>query len=336
MRPLFNVPGCGSFAFAMGITSGYPVGAKITASMREEKLLSKTESERLLSFTNNSGPLFIIGAVAVGMFKMPELGLLLLACHILASITVGILFRFYGRNNKKIKMKDDKNLWRRFKKELIYTCKQELNPGTMLGEAIRNSVNVLLSIGGFITLFSVIINILIEIGFISCLASFISPFLSPFGISREIVLAVLSGFFEMTTGTNMASKAANATLQGQLAAVSLLLGWAGLSVHFQVYSIISHTDISIKPYLFGKMLQGVFAAIYISIAMKLPFTASLTAKSVLSVITPFSDFTWYNAFIYSAQNVFISFLILLILTAISLIFHFIKHVCKTLLKRSVF
>jgi len=34
----------------------------------------------------------------------------------------------------------------------------------MLGEAIRNSVNVLLSIGGFITLFSVIINILIEIG----------------------------------------------------------------------------------------------------------------------------------------------------------------------------
>ena len=96
MRPLFNVPGCGSFAFAMGITSGYPVGAKITASMREEKLLSKTESERLLSFTNNSGPLFIIGAVAVGMFKMPELGLLLLACHIHASITVGILFRFYG------------------------------------------------------------------------------------------------------------------------------------------------------------------------------------------------------------------------------------------------
>lgn len=24
MRPLFNVPGCGSFAFAMGVTSGYP------------------------------------------------------------------------------------------------------------------------------------------------------------------------------------------------------------------------------------------------------------------------------------------------------------------------
>ncbi|HOM03618.1 MAG TPA: sporulation integral membrane protein YlbJ [Acetivibrio sp.] len=335
MRPLFNVPGCGSFAFAMGITSGYPVGAKITASMREEKLLSKTESERLLSFTNNSGPLFIIGAVAVGMFRMPELGLLLLVCHILASITVGILFRFYGRNSREDKAKDGKNLWTRFKKELAYNSRQKLNPGTMLGEAIRNSINVMLSIGGFITLFSVIINILIEIGFISCLSSFISPLLSPFGIKREIVLAVLSGFFEMTTGTSMASKAANTTLQGQLAAVSLLLGWAGLSVHFQVYSIVSRTDISIKPYLFGKMLQGVFAAIYISIAMKLPFTASLTAKSVLNVITPFSDFTWYNALIYSAQNVFASFCILLILTAISLTFHFIRYICKTVLCRSI-
>ncbi len=26
MRPLFNIPGCGSFAFAMGISSGYPTG----------------------------------------------------------------------------------------------------------------------------------------------------------------------------------------------------------------------------------------------------------------------------------------------------------------------
>ena len=34
------------------------------------------------------------------MFKMPSLGILLLACHILASLTVGLLFRFYGENLK--------------------------------------------------------------------------------------------------------------------------------------------------------------------------------------------------------------------------------------------
>ena len=55
----------GSFPFIMGIISGYPVGAKIVCNMRSEGKLSKVEAERLLSFTNNSGPLFIIGTVVL-------------------------------------------------------------------------------------------------------------------------------------------------------------------------------------------------------------------------------------------------------------------------------
>lgn len=35
MRPLFNIPGSGGFALAMGYVSGYPVGAKLTAKLRE-------------------------------------------------------------------------------------------------------------------------------------------------------------------------------------------------------------------------------------------------------------------------------------------------------------
>ena len=63
MKPLFNIRGEGSFAFVMGIISGYPVGAKIACNFRENNICSKEECERLLSFTNNSGPLFIIGTV---------------------------------------------------------------------------------------------------------------------------------------------------------------------------------------------------------------------------------------------------------------------------------
>src|SRR5699024_1152615 len=33
MRPFFRVPGAGSFAFVVGMASGYPLGAKITASL---------------------------------------------------------------------------------------------------------------------------------------------------------------------------------------------------------------------------------------------------------------------------------------------------------------
>ena len=57
MRPLFRVPGVSVFAMAMGLASGYPIGAKITANLRQKNLCTKTEGERLLSFTNTAEPL---------------------------------------------------------------------------------------------------------------------------------------------------------------------------------------------------------------------------------------------------------------------------------------
>lgn len=60
--------GIGGYAFIMGIISGYPVGAKIVTEFRKNGNCSRAEAERLLSFTNNSGPLFIIGTIGVSMF----------------------------------------------------------------------------------------------------------------------------------------------------------------------------------------------------------------------------------------------------------------------------
>ena len=68
MRPLFRVPGVGGFAWAMGLASGNPAGAKLTARLRQEKQITRIEAERLVAFTNSSSPLFIFGAVAVGFF----------------------------------------------------------------------------------------------------------------------------------------------------------------------------------------------------------------------------------------------------------------------------
>ena len=83
MKPLFNIRGEGSFAFIMGLISGYPVGAKIACNFRKNNICTKEECERLLSFTNNSGPLFIFGTVGISMFGNSTIGLLLLITHIL-------------------------------------------------------------------------------------------------------------------------------------------------------------------------------------------------------------------------------------------------------------
>lgn len=63
MRPIFNVPGECAYAFILGLISGYPVGAKIVIDLKDNNLCTTEEAERILCFTNNSGPLFIIGTV---------------------------------------------------------------------------------------------------------------------------------------------------------------------------------------------------------------------------------------------------------------------------------
>lgn len=90
----------GAYAMLMGIISGYPIGAKIVTNFRENGMCSKEECERLLAFTNNSGPLFIIGSVGISMFYNSLIGILLFITHLLACLTVGFVFRFWKRKKE--------------------------------------------------------------------------------------------------------------------------------------------------------------------------------------------------------------------------------------------
>ena len=133
MKPLFNIRGEGSFAFIMGILSGYPMGAKIAANFRQNNICSKVECERLLSFTNNSGPLFIIGSVGISLFGNSTIGFLLLFTHLLASISVGFLFRFWKKNDSKNFISSSSNIKNR-------TIKLS-SLGEIIGNSIKSSIN---------------------------------------------------------------------------------------------------------------------------------------------------------------------------------------------------
>ena len=53
---------------------------------------------------------------------------------------------------------------------------------------------------------------------------------------------------------------------------AFLLGFGGVSVMFQVLSIISKTDLSIKKFILGKFLQGIIATLYTYLALTfIPF-----------------------------------------------------------------
>lgn len=310
MRPLFNVPGCSSFALAMGIVSGYPVGASITTDLRKEKLITKTEAERLLTFTNNSGPLFIMGAIAVGMFNQPKLGYLLYISHVAASLTVGFIFRYYKRR-RNITIKSNKDLLSNFKLELKKFRNSDVNPWTRFGECIKNAISTILSIGGFIIFFSVLINIMLSSGFISYLTSFL-----PFGcMDTGTIDGLICGVFEITTGANIIKLTASSLII-KLCCVSLIIGWAGFSVHMQVMSIVSTTDISVKPYLIGKALQGIFASAYTFIGFKIFSSVIQKESAVFANSSGKNLYIWGDMLKTSIQYILITSIIMIIVTII--------------------
>ena len=102
---IFNVSGKSALVFAISAVSGYPVGARLASDLRLNQDISQYEGQRLVSFCSTSGPLFIIGAVAVGMLNDSYLGYVMLICHYLGAITVGLLFRRYGKEKEKSQIK---------------------------------------------------------------------------------------------------------------------------------------------------------------------------------------------------------------------------------------
>jgi len=251
MRPLFNVPGIGAYALFMGIVSGYPVGAKIVTNFRKENLCTKEEAERLITFTNNSGPLFILGTVGITLFYDSSIGLLLLFTHILACISVGIIFRFWKKNIKEKRNTDT-----------LSTNVTFSSLGEVLSKSILSAINSVVLIGGFIVLFGIIFSILQKSHILSFFKIPLLPIFDSLNINTNFITPILTGILELTNGVTAVSGIAIKNLSINVIACAFLLGFGGISIMLQVLSITSKSDISIKPYIIGKILHGLLAAFY--------------------------------------------------------------------------
>lgn len=264
MRPLFNVPGIGAFALSLGLASGYPMDAVITSNFRKNNLCTAIEAERLLSFTNTADPLFMFGAVAVGMFGMPEIGTTLALAHYGGSILVGLLFRFHGRRHETIAalpQHTSDSLLRRALSSMVKARREDARPfGRLLGDAVRESMQTSLLIGGFIILFSVFLRILTTVGATDCLALVFGTLLSLLQCDTSSAHALVAGLFEIDLGA-LALSESTAPLTEKIALVSAIIAWSGLSVHGQVASIVMEAGISMKPYIFARLLHATLAGI---------------------------------------------------------------------------
>lgn len=253
MRPLFNLPGISAFPFIMGLLSGYPIGAKIVSDLYNNSACTKEEAERMLPFTNNSGPLFIIGTVGISFYSNSTFGIILLTTHILSSITVGIIFGFLSKQKKSTPKANHSYCISKHSDISLFEL------GEILSSSIANSIKVIITIGGFVTLFSVIITLLEKTKTIIILSTAVCKIIN---YDVSIINALITGLIEFTNGLSNLSNIHMKSISTNIILSSFLIGFGGISILLQVLSIVSKQHLSIKKYIIGKALQGLFSCFY--------------------------------------------------------------------------
>ncbi len=199
MKLVFKMPGISAYPFVLGIISGYPVGAKIVSNLREEKKISKSEGNTLLIFTNNAGPLFIIGTVGYSIYSNVKIGFLLLVINIVSAIFTGFIFSHIGKN--QLRSASDE-------------CQSELSfssLGEIIGSSIKNSFYTLSTVCGFVILFALIISIIKSSGILSI-------------FNNKWIECVILGILEITTGINLASQIVSNNIVWNLALSAFFIG----------------------------------------------------------------------------------------------------------------
>jgi len=268
MRPLFRIPGAGAFAVAIGLAAGYPLGAKVAGDLTRARLATGVEGERLVAFANTADPLFLVGAVSVGMFGLPELGSTLAVSHYAAVICVGFLMRFHDpKGAASTDPPREGSVWVRAFRAMHQARLNDGRPlGTLFGDSVRETMNSLLFVGGTIIMFSVFMRMLTVAGVVGRLTATLGPALAAKGIDASLLDALAKGVVEMTNGAQAAS-AANAPLLHKAVAAAAIIAWSGLSVHAQVAAMVHGTQIRIAPYIVARGLHAALAAVFAWVLM---------------------------------------------------------------------
>ncbi|UWG96158.1 sporulation integral membrane protein YlbJ [Dehalobacter sp. DCM] len=283
MRPIFRLPGKAAFIIAMIHTSGIPIGAILTSKLRKSGEISRLEGERLLAFTSNPSPGFMLGAVASGMLGNAAVGIVIAASVYLANLGVGLIFRFYGTDSEPAPS-GAKYTWRHSYQKLKKYQYNKKPFGELLADAVRESTATILLVGGYIIFFSVITHLLVVLGISSRLANLIHM-VSAGQISLLGGDAIIQGFMETTLGCKAAVLGFQ-SMSTQVGVICFMLGWGGLSVFAQVLSFTTSTDLRFRPFIIGRIIHAVFALFLSQVFLKFMPIQTANLSGFLSVKTP--------------------------------------------------
>ena len=220
---IFNINGYAITAYAVGVICGFPLGVKVAVDLYKSGFISKDECERLIGFSNNTGPAFVVGGVGFGLRGSIKEGIILYTSMLAASILTGFLI---GLGKTCTSMRNER----------------EYNTTYDFTASVKNAAQNTLTICAFVVFFSVISGILSLV------------------IKNEAIYSLLVSISEVSNAAKVLSRSAYPDYIS-LALTSFAISFSGISVHAQARCFILGTGISMRRYYTAKILQGALAAV---------------------------------------------------------------------------
>lgn len=247
-RALFGLPGNAAPALLLGLTGGYPVGARTVRELYDRGLLTRDEAARALACCNNTGPGFLIGLCGSSLLGSVRAGIFLYTVHAVSALLTG--FALSTRDS-----------WT----PANHPQPVEQKPFALcFVDSVQGAGVTALKVTAFITAFSVLLRLLRGCGLIDRLAVLLAPLCPLLGLPAHGAQALVLGAFELTCGLT-ALPGADARLL--LPAMSTLTALGGLSVWCQSAAVLADSGLPIGPVVKGKCLHGLLAGALATIAL---------------------------------------------------------------------
>ena len=241
LHRLFGTSRNGSYTKVMGFLCGFPMGARIVGELYEQQKLSREEGELLLHFCNNIGPIYFLSYV------VPTLGIERPLGPFLLMYGIPLLYGFlllritpvlrHLRGTRELCMAASLTPVPLSGKQEQSADQRSCSLLAAIDASVLSGLTGIARLGGYMVFFN-LLNIMFQ----------------PFYHVSSKLLNVYRCLLEITSGIDYSGRSI-------YYAVLILLPFGGFSCIAQTYSMIRHTDLSIRPYIFHKTIQTAVTAI---------------------------------------------------------------------------
>ena len=236
--PLLSTSYYGTFAVLTGFLCGYPMGAKTASDLLDTQKISRSEASYLLSFCNNTSPAFILSYVVAQNMKERNLCIPFFLILTFTPLMLSFIFRLFYRLPES-------------------SCSfPQVTPGSFsnpsesisdsfLDRCILNAFESVTKVGGYMMMFSVLIQLLASV------------------LPNTIFSLLLYSSLEISTGIRLLFSSALYTTE-KIILCAFLTSFGGWCCIAQTYSMISSSQLPILPYITAKLVTALVTSLLIS------------------------------------------------------------------------